>query len=123
MILLIIKLKKLDGNDEMIKRYISKIQYYPITQIVCLIPKTINLLIYYFDKNFIFWMLIIQIIFDSFAGLIFSILFGFNPNVIMIIYEFKDRIFSKKKKQNPLDIEDASSDSSSINRPIIPISI
>jgi hypothetical protein len=103
----------------MINRYINKLQYYPIVQIICIFPATVNrIMYYYFDHNYVFWMSLIQIIFDSLTGLIFSIVFGFNPNVIMIICEFKEKICSKKKKKNPFDREDSSSDSSSINQPI-----
>ena len=117
-VLLIWNLKQLNCNDEMIKRYINKLKLYPIIQIVSLIPATINRIMYYFyDIKNIFWMAVLQIIFDSLTGLIFSIVYGFNPNVRTIIYDFMERICSKKKNVNPLDKENSFDDSASIDHP------
>jgi hypothetical protein len=102
----------------MVCRYINKLKLYPIIQIVSIIPATINRVLYYFfDKKDLFWLAVIQIIFDSLTGLIFSIVYGFNPNVRKIIYDLLIRIFLKKKKDNIFDKDNSISDSDSIDHP------
>ena len=115
-ILLIWNLKQLNCNDEMISRYINKLKLYPIIQILSLIPATVNRIMYYFfDRGDIFWLGVLQIIFDSLTGLVFSILYGFNPNVRTIICDFVKGICSKKENVNKID--NSLDDSASIDHP------
>lgn len=83
-------------------------------QIVSLIPATINRIISLNQDKDYFWLLVIQIIFDSLTGLIFSIVYGFNPNVRTIIYDFFHGIFQKKSNE---DINNILNNSDSIEHP------
>lgn len=54
--------------------------------------------------------MIIQVVFDSLTGLVFSIVYGFNPNIRAIIYDFFTGFCSKENL-----IESESNDSDSID--------
>lgn len=98
-ILLIWNLRQLNCNDEIITRYVNKLKLYPIIQIISLIPATINRIISLSSENkHFFCLMVFQVIFDSLTGLIFSIVYGFNPNVRKLIHDYFTGIFSKKKE-------------------------
>ncbi len=59
--------------------------------------------------------MLIQVIFDSLTGLAFSLVFGFNPNIRTLIYDFFVGIFKKKNKIN--DINNNLNDSDSLDHP------
>lgn len=97
MTLLIKNLKKLNIQDEVIDKYISKLKLFPIIQILSVIPATVNRIIAMtMDGKIIFELMILQIICDSLTGLVYSIIYGFNPNVKSIINDFFQDLFKKK---------------------------
>ena len=115
-VLLIWNLKKIDYSDEMINRYVNKLKLYPIIQIISLIPATVNRIICLArEGEQIFVLVIIQVIFDSLTGLIFSFVYGFNPNVRTIIFDFCTNLCGKKKNEN--EIENGLNESDSFDHP------
>lgn len=100
----------------MIGRYINKLKLYPLIQIISLVPATINRIICLCGKEEVFWLMVIQIVFDSLTGLIFSLVYGFNPNVRTIVYDFFQG-FCCAKKPNEDEISNNLDDSVSIDHP------
>jgi hypothetical protein len=93
-------------ETEMISRYTSKIKYYPIIQICCLIPASICRLLKQIDKNHTLCLLeLLNIIFLNLQGFLYSLIFGLNPLIIdRIAQKVKD--FCKKKEEiDPSSIE------------------
>lgn len=84
-------------------------------QIISLVPATINRIISLCGKDDIFWLMVIQIIFDSLTGLIFSIVYGFNPNVRTIVYDFFHGLCTKRPNED--QINNNLDDSVSIDHP------
>jgi len=99
----------------MIGRYINKLKLYPMIQIISLVPATINRIISLAFHKEIYVLMMIQVIFDSLTGLIFSIVYGFNPNVRTIVYDFFTGFCRKKNAVD--DIDNSLNDSDSIDHP------
>lgn len=113
--LLIWNLRQLNCNDDMIGRYINKLKLYPLIQIISLVPATINRINSLIGNPDYFWMMIIQVIFDSLTGLIFSVVYGFNPNVRTIVYDFFQGFCTKKPNEE--EMNNNLDDSVSIDHP------
>jgi hypothetical protein len=113
--LLIWNLRQLNCNDDMIGRYINKLKLYPMIQIISLVPATVNRIITLCEKEEVFWLMVIQIVFDSLTGLIFSIVYGFNPNVRTIVYDYFKGFCTKNLSED--QIENDLDDSVSIDHP------
>ena len=99
-------LKKELGDDlDLINRYISKLKWFHIVQIMSLLPVTVNKLYYLTsnDKNFI--LSIIQGIFDGLTGLFFSLLYMNHPSVKNAINELFSKTF---KNRNSINITEVS---------------
>ena len=95
--LLIKNIKKLNIQDDVIDKYISKLKLFPIIQILSVIPATVNRIIAItMNGKIIFELMMLQIICDSLTGLVYSIIYGFNPNVKSIINDFFEDLFKKK---------------------------
>lgn len=74
---------ELQGEKELVQKYTSKLRLYPVVQIVSFVPATVNR-IYGLANPYSpddFTLTLIQLIFDSLTGLMFSIVYGFNASV------------------------------------------
>jgi hypothetical protein len=79
--------KELQDDEELINRYTSKLKWYPLIQIISLLPATISRLYYLATRDNNFYLVLIQCIFDSLTGLMFSLVYGFNPSVRAALVE------------------------------------
>lgn len=73
-------------------------KWYPIVQILCWIPGTINRILVLSDKNEMFFMLVLQTIFDSLVGFFTMLVFMTSPENKHSILICCKKIFRKKTK-------------------------
>lgn len=109
-IIVIRHLNKLYNNEEekeLISRYIYKLIKYPIIQVICLIPATINRIIYVFLKETFFPIQVISMCFLASQGLLYAIAYGYNTQVREILRKSLKKTFKcctclRKKNKNKL---------------------
>jgi hypothetical protein len=77
-------LRKIASNEReraLVSYHVWKLMKYPIIQFFCLIPATINRLIFYITNKYIFVFQTISLISLSLQGLIYAVSYGLNPQV------------------------------------------
>lgn len=74
-------------EKEIIYKYIKKIRLYPMIQVMCMIPCTLNRFIQLFGQHFIIFDYLI-VIFFSIQGFLYALVFGFNPFIKDRLKEF-----------------------------------
>lgn len=73
--------KELQNEKELMDKYSSKLRLYPMVQIISFIPATVNRIYGMATGESSFGLLLVQCIFDSLTGLMFSIVYGYNASV------------------------------------------
>ena len=109
-------LNKLSINKEeknAVRRLIIKILRYPVIQFICLLPPSINKLIRIITGHHNFYMYMLHIIIVSCQGLFFSIAYGYNKRIMIIIKNFFKKVFCCNKS---VQEEEDYSDLNSLNR-------
>jgi hypothetical protein len=91
---------ELRDDYDLIYRYIGKLKWFPIVQILSLLPATINKLYYLTSNDKNFPLSIIQALFDGFTGLLFSLLYINHPSVKNALNEFYAKTFKKRNSIN-----------------------
>jgi len=76
------KLINQESDKEMVDRVTYKLKWYPIIQIICFVPATINRVNDYLTGNESFILTLIQTIFDYSSGFLFAIAYGLNHTII-----------------------------------------
>jgi len=72
---------------DLVQKVTSKLKWYPIIQIICLIPGTINRTYDMLTDEQSFELTLIQAIFDYLSGFLFAIVYGLNPSLKNAIYK------------------------------------
>ncbi len=83
-------------NKEHMKKY-SVMKWYPIVQIVCSLPATVNRLYDIITKSNNFWLMLIQAFFDGIEGLMITIIFLLEPEIKHSLKFCFLRIFNKNR--------------------------
>ncbi len=83
------------------KKY-SVMKWYPIIQIICSIPATINRLYDVITKSNSFWLMLIQALFDGIEGLLITIIFLLDPE---IKHSLKICFFRILKRKSEISME------------------
>jgi len=95
------KLINQESDKEMVDRVTYKLKWYPIIQIICFVPATINRVYDYLTGNESFILTLIQAIFDYSSGFLFAIVYGLNHTIIDYLRDCLSICFCcKKKKEN-----------------------
>jgi len=93
-------------ETEIISKYTSKIKYYPIIQICCLIPASISRLLKQINEsNSICFIELLNIIFLNMQGFLYFLIFGLNPMILDRIRQKVKSFFQKKEEIDPSSIE------------------
>jgi hypothetical protein len=96
--LIIVLKQELKNDEDLIEKYTSKLKWFPIIQIISFIPATINRSYEWISGNNSFFLTLIQLIFDTSTGLMFAVVYGFNPAVKQALSECFCSMFCKKRK-------------------------
>ena len=89
-------------EKELIIRVTSRLNLFPIVQIICLLPSTINRFLEIFDLNSIYFDYFVVILINS-MGILYGIIYCLNPNVRdKIRLVFKISCCLKKKYKQAL---------------------
>jgi hypothetical protein len=72
--------------------------FYPIAQIICFIPATINRLYNIITKEELFSLMVIQAILDYSLGFIITMIFLSSPSIKYTLLAFIKRLCNKNKK-------------------------
>lgn len=97
--LIIMLNNELRTDKEKLKKYTNKLIWYPVIQIICLLPATVNRIIFLINPtNNTPTLDIIQAAFDSMTGFMFAIVYGFNPSVKESIKEVFAYICCRNKR-------------------------
>lgn len=73
--------KELSDEPLLINRYIRRLIWFPIIQMLGITPFTIDVLVYYTDQKAYYWLSVIQIITDSITGIGLTFVYAMNPGV------------------------------------------
>ncbi len=108
------KIKNHD-NKEAISRYIWLLVRYPLIQIICVLPITINRIVFFINGSYSTPIEVTALLFNSIQGLAYSIGYGYTDKVKSTLLECLDKVFccNKYKKKAILDINNAHSSSMS----------
>ena len=110
----ITKIRKEINHEEdlvLVEKFTSKLKWYPIVQIICLIPGTINRIYNMCTDQNNFELTLLQAIFDYLSGFLFAIVYGFNSSIKKAIYKclfmlcccFKEEKTTKIIRQRDID--------------------
>jgi len=86
-------------EKEKISKFIFKLIQYPAIQIICILPATINRLVYEFYGEYNSYVEFVCLIFISIQGICYAICYGYNPQVRTALIQS----FTKCCKKNSLD--------------------
>lgn len=86
--------KELKNEETLISKYISKLKWYPVVQILSYIPCTVNRIYNLTSGQENFTISISQVIADSLTGLMFSLVYGLNSSVRQAIGECLGNLFN-----------------------------
>ncbi len=95
-VILLLK-KELRSERDLVDKYTRKLRLYPLVQIVSYIPATVNRIYNLSSGRDNFSLMMIQIIFDSLTGLMFSVVYGINASVTKAVCECCESLCCKKK--------------------------
>jgi hypothetical protein len=79
-----------------VSRFVTKLITYPLIQIVCWLPATLNRLVFDFSGCYNLYLQLLALLFVSSQGLAYAIAYGFNPQVRSALYG----TFCKNRKEN-----------------------
>ncbi len=92
-------------NDlEMTVKFTSKLKWYPIVQIVTLLPGTINRVFNILMKKQNFELMLLQAIFDYSSGLLFALVYGLNPTMLKVICRCVNLCCCNQKEYHSLSV-------------------
>lgn len=74
-------------------RYTSKLKWFPIIQVISLLPATVDRIVDVATGNEYFPLALFRIMFDSLTGLFFTLVYGLNPSVNRAIRDCLCKIF------------------------------
>ena len=69
-----------------VARFVKKLITYPMIQIICWIPATINRLIFNLSGSYNLYLELFALVFLTSQGLAYAIVYGFNPQVRNALY-------------------------------------
>jgi hypothetical protein len=95
--------KELHNDTELVDRYINKLKWFPLVQIISFLPATITRLHFLVTKEPNFYLILWQSIFDSLTGLLFSLVYGFNPTVRNALSELFQKITGTYERKESID--------------------
>ena len=89
-------LRKLETeeNKDIIQRSVSRLKWYPIVLVICLIPASINRLLNYYNYDYLA-LVYLHTMFDSLQGFLFSLVYGFNPEIRKAVKDLCSKIFCR----------------------------
>jgi len=105
------------SDRERVDKITSKLKWYPIVQIVCIIPGTINRIYNLVLEDDSFILTLLQAIFDYSSGFLFALVYGLNPTIIKAIKELFSKCFpccckDKKSTKSLITVNDETSQNS-----------
>lgn len=87
------------SDAEIVNKFTTKLKWYPIVQIICLLPGTINRIYNFSTQHEVFVLTLIQALFDFSSGFFFAIVYGLNPTIRNAICSCFRVCFCRKKKR------------------------
>jgi hypothetical protein len=84
--------KELKNDLDLVDKYINKLKWFPLVQIISLLPASIARLHWLISGEPNFYLILCQSVFDALTGLMFSLVYGFNPTVRVALSELCQKI-------------------------------
>jgi hypothetical protein len=91
--------KELKNDRVLVGKYVSKLKWYPLVQMLSLTPSTIAGIYLLGNNENDFYLVLLKSIFDSLTGLMFSIVYGFNPAVKSALSELWQKLTGRSKNR------------------------
>lgn len=85
-----------------VSRFVTKLITYPLIQIICWLPATLNRLVFELSGSYNLYLQLFALVFVLSQGLAYAFVYGFNPQVRSAVYA----TFCKKRKEKVSSIID-----------------